>query len=136
MKTGPFIVITTWLALVTGCSHSITGMITDTTGEPVSVHGKINIIRLGGDNRTTDIVDIETDGSFTSQEDLEPGEYLVEPLIPGYEHGSAKVNLDGSQFLKFTVKKIPQEKATLIQDNQFIRVGRGSGDVNLTPPKY
>lgn len=125
------------MLVISGCTTTISGEITDSNGQPISFSGKINIVRLDSNaEQKSLIIDIDQRGMFESNADLEEGEYLVEPLIPGYEYGSTRISLTSSQHLKFAVKERPKTKPKTFKANDNLNIGMGAGNANLTPPKY
>ncbi len=124
------------LTLLSACQTTISGTIRDETGDPVYTDGKVNVTYLTDNGQTTYILDIATDGSFSTDKELKPGEYLVEPLIPGYEYGSSRITLDSSQTLVFNVKKLALPKIPTFKANPDVKLGRGEGTATITPPMF
>ena len=68
--------------LLCQCRTVVSGKIVNPDGSSLSkLEGKVNISSL--DNKgLTQVVVVDENGEFETEDDIVPGEYLVEPLIP------------------------------------------------------
>lgn len=133
------IVMTIMSIISISCASGISGVIMDLSDNPINEpHAKINITLLSGKTGRpySEIVEVDEDGTFQNSHDLEPGEYLIEPLVPGYQQHSLRVSMKDKIHLKIPLKPIENQKDDLIEPNMGVRIGRGAGSANLTPPKY
>ena len=123
-------------SLLYGCATSISGVVMDETNRPIKTHeGKINIHLLSPSTRPLSIVvDIDAKGEFSTNTNLTEGEYLVEPLIPGYRSDAIKLQLSASQKLTLSATKIGPIKPSTIGTGENSDVGKGAGEASLTPP--
>ena len=80
-------------------------------------------------------MDITPDGEFTTDADLEKGEYLVETLIPGFKNGSTKIDLNKEQEVVLEVSPAQKPKTSSIGANTDVELGRGQGGATITPPE-
>lgn len=78
----------------------------------------------------------ETDGSFSSSEDLPKGKYLVEALVPGYEPASLQVDLAKSSRVNLVLKPLGQARARTTELNADPAASRGEGGAVLTLPQF
>lgn len=122
------------------CTTSISGTVTLENGLPINTEGgKINIspIQSNSSNRSY-IVDIDESGNFKSADSIENGLYLVEPLIPGYTANSIKINFNenDSQHIKILAKPLPKTNNKIFKVPVSQPMDRGTGGVNITPPKF
>lgn len=128
-----FILLSSALAL--GCNTTISGHITTPTGKAVyDPQGKVNISRLDKSG-FVEIVNIDKNGHFESDEDIKPGEYLVEPLIPGFQSSSIKVQVKEDQVVKIQAIPFPKKRSRAIEAHNNIQVDQGSGGAIINPPR-
>lgn len=131
------LVILTVLGFSLSCQTKLSGQLLDEQKQPIIVqHGKINLISLETPNKDSHIITLGDDGWFETEDELQPGTYMIEPLIPGYRFLSKKLRIEESQTIHLTLEKIPGSNAKTIDINDHVKVGRGEGEVSLTPPKY
>ena len=118
------------------CKTTVSGKIMSPEGEELTFsEGKVNISSLS-DKGTSEIIDIKKDGYFETQKDILPGDYLVEPLIPGYQSTSMKVNIKSDKKLIIYARPISLKSHHTIEANNNIKEDYGSGDAVITPPKF
>ena len=120
---------------IQSCRTVISGYIKTPQGDVVYVDdGKVNISRL--DKRGfSEIVSISQDGSFCSQGSIEPGEYLVEPLIPGYQSGSLKVRVRDDLSVNIQAVPLPAKRYKAIMTHDTTNFDQGIGGAIINPPK-
>ena len=122
--------------LLYSCATTISGVVLDEANKPVkSNEGKVNIHLLSASKSPMSIVvDIDESGEFSTSSNLVEGEYLVEPLIPGYRSNAVKLKLVDSQKLTLQTTKLKAVKASIIGTSTNSDVGKGAGEATLTPP--
>lgn len=128
-----------WPFILSSCATTLTGSLIDEAGQPVkAAYGKVNIVNLANpDSTSSQVIDIDSGGGFKTSAALEPGEYLVEPLVPGYDQKSLRTKIDSSQDITIKMTAVKDaEKNPNIDPNIEVKLGRGSGTTNLTPPTY
>lgn len=125
------------LFVLQGCATTITGSIVGENDNPIKAkEGKVNILLLSKSKRKiSHIIDVNENGKFIADENIEPGEYLIEPLIPGYKTTSVKITIKKNIDIKLRAYKSNSIKSSVIGANIDIEEGRGSGGASLTPPK-
>ena len=135
--TYVFLILVSMLSI--SCATTISGILLNEKEAPVSSNeGKINIIPLSQNSINTppQIIDLDEDGSFETNLQISPGEYLVEPLIPGYVNQSIRTTVSESVYLKIILKSDPPPPGKNITPNMEVKLDRGPGDASLTPPQY
>lgn len=132
------IMIAICFAILSGCATKITGYVLLKDGTPVtSKNGKVNISYLGNQNISSgEIVDIDEDGYFSTEKDIQDGPYLVEPLIPGYSAKSVKIKVKQDEHVKILAHPLGHINSKLFSVPTNQAVDRGAGGVTLTPPKF
>lgn len=137
MKRWP---ITILAIFINGCATNITGLVKLENGNPIQAQGgKINISSIkSGEASESFIIDINDKGYFESETDVANGIYLVEPLIPGYTAKSIKITVkkDEDQHLEILAKPLPKPNSKIFKIPVSQPMDRGTGGVNLTPPKF
>lgn len=132
------LILIIYLAILTSCATKITGYVLLKNGEPVtSKNGKINISYLG--NQTTavsEILNIDDDGYFSTEKDIQNGAYLVEPLIPGYSAKSVKIRVKKDEHVKILAYPLANTKSKILSVPTNQAIDRGAGSVTITPPKF
>ncbi len=125
------------LCIIHGCATNVSGVVVDATGKTLAVsNGKVNIILLTStEKRVNLIVDIDKNGYFVTKTNLQKGQYLLEPLIPGYKSESIKINIDKTVEVELTATKMTTGKKSVIGVNNDLDPGRGGGSATLTPMK-
>lgn len=117
------------------CKTTISGVVTTPSGQAAyDKHGKVNITRLDNPD-FEEIVALDDDGSFESESDLKPGDYLVEPLIPGFQSNSLKVTISEDKHVTIQAIPLPKKKSKAIEAHNMIEVDNGSGGAIINPPR-
>ena len=127
--------LTIMILVMAGCTTTISGNLKDHAGQPIfSPDARVNISSLkGAELQEAQVVRVERDGSFLSQ-DLKPGQYLVEALVPGFLPESKSVTVDSDQSVVLELKEIETAKAGTIGTGHHVEFSRGSGGADLMPP--
>lgn len=125
------------LLALTGCAPTVAGQLKGPGGEIVaSPEARINIVSLAGEGSEQKVVVtlVDSNGTFATSEELPPGDYLVEALVPGYAPASERVRLEDAGHIELTLKPLETLKAQAIGVNVGVDEGRGAGGATLTPP--
>ncbi len=118
------------------CKTTVSGKIVSPEGDSlVFSEGKINISSLSHKS-FSEVVDIRSDGSFESHHDISPGDYLVEPLIPGFQSTSMKVSIQSDKELTIYARPTSSSSQHMIGTNHNFKEDLGSGDAVINPPKF
>ena len=126
----------TFLLCLSSCQTPLSGEITDTLGQALETkHGKVNIIQLNSKKGTSFISNI-VDGRFQIEDNLNPGHYMIETLVPGYETKSTKIQYPQTKRIKLSIKKLGASNIQNINANENQVTPAAAGTVTLTPPKY
>ena len=135
MKTPLFFIT---LFFLKACATNLSGSVFDLSEKPIyTKDAKINIVPLSPKNGAkAQIISLNKDGSFSTEKDLIEGEYLIEPLIPGYESQSIRTHIKEHVHLKIQLKNLKKADTSTIKANMDVTLGRGAGKASLTPPKY
>lgn len=121
--------------MVFGCSHSFSGRVINEEGADLSSsEGRLNIISLDSKDRQSTSLEI-LDGEFATDQVFPKGEYLIEVIVPGYKVKSSKVRLEGNEHLEMVLTKLANVKTNSVGLGESNDSSRGSGTVNLMPPK-
>lgn len=127
-----------WISLLAvGCSPTLSGHLSTTTGEPVTAsEARVNVSNLNDDQSI--ILSVEKNGRFSTRQDLPKGEYLVEALVPGYKIESKRVKLGADAPLNIELKLQPLERTRTRSTSANLDApeGRGAGGATLTPPNF
>ena len=128
------------LSAMVGCAPTIQGHLRGATGEIVSSpQARVNVVSLGassgdGAEPRTLILEVDGGGGFATREELPPGEYLVEALVPGYVLTSRRIRLGEDDTIDLTLAKTAATKTEAVRANTTLDAGRGGGGASLTPP--
>jgi hypothetical protein len=126
---------TIFLGLALGCAPTLAGKLTDQSGEFIaSPDARVNITSLKNPEQGSIVVKADG-GSWSTDSDLEPGDYLVEALVPGYGLVSKRITLGETDELSLVLSRLEKAAPSAIGANMHGEVGRGSGGATLTPPK-
>jgi hypothetical protein len=134
MKQLKYSIVLAFLA--TGCQTSLSGKIVDQAGNPVAAQNGMVNIQSEKNPEQTIVANIDENGSFTTEGDLEKGRYLIEPLIPGYKGELKHVDLPDTDFVTMQVTPIEKRKSTLFSPNNDLSFQSGEGAVNLSSPQF
>lgn len=123
--------------ILSGCATTIKGKVVPSDAKSPLVGGKVNVQRLDAANgpRLSLVTDLAPDGSFETPGDLPPGEYLVEPLIPGFTSESKTVKTSDGHDLLFKASPLAAPKRSAIGARSDAMPARGEGAAVLTPPQ-
>lgn len=127
-----------FLLMISSCTTTISGTIVQEDGKHINQtkSAKVNISFLDQENSDwNEVVDLDIDGTFTTNKDLQPGYYLVEPLIPGYAINSVRLFVDQDKVIKIIAKPLREQSSKLIQIQKSTKLHRGSGGAQIAPPK-
>ena len=121
------------------CAPTLAGQLKGADGEIVtSADARVNIVGLDGgeDGVATRVVVVLVDGGggFSTSEELPPGEYLIEALVPGYALASKRVRLGETDAVELTLAKVAETKTEAVRASSGLGAGRGGGGATLTPP--
>ena len=83
----------------------------------------------------SEIVSLQKDGSFASEEKIAPGEYLVEPLIPGYQSGSLKIKVEDDLSVNIQAVPMPPKRSKAIMTRDTTNFDQGLGGAVINPPR-
>jgi hypothetical protein len=98
--------------------------------------GKINIFKINDEKDPISmVIDINEDGSFKTIENISNGTYLIEPLVPGYATNSIQIRVDEDKKIKIYANPIKRKNKFKYNNLKYRKVGIGSGNVSITPPK-
>lgn len=127
-----------WISLLAaGCSPTLSGQLSTTSGEPISAsEARINVSSLSDDQSF--ILSVEKNGRFATRQDLSDGEYLVEALVPGYKIESTRIKIGPNSPTKLKLKLHPLERTRTRSTSANLDApeGRGAGGATLTPPNF
>ena len=126
------------------CATTVSGRINGPEIGPDTLRdARVNVTRLDPpadssqlDEPATVILTPDEDGTFSSNEDLPKGKYLVEALVPGYEPASQQVELSRSQKVNLMLKPLGQARAKASEVNSDPAASRGEGGAVLTLPQF
>ena len=117
------------------CKTTISGQVLTPDGNAAyDKQGKINITRLDVTG-FEEIVSMDEDGTFSSESDIQAGEYLVEPLIPGFQSNSKTIVVKEDTTIGFEAIPLPKKRSRAIEAHNSIEVDNGSGGAIITPPR-
>ncbi len=120
------------------CAPSLAGQLHG-HGQVFGSEAKVNITPLATEQATkgheTLVLSVRPDGSFATNEDLPPGDCLVEALVPGFAIASTHINLaDGHKKVDLDLKPLPKIPLRTGQITRSVDDGRGGGGATLAPP--
>lgn len=123
--------------LLSACATTIKGRVVSSDEKTPIRSGKVNVQHLNSSTgtRAAFVTDIEADGSFETSGDLPAGEYLVEPLIPGFSSESKTIKAGEGPDLLFKANPILTPKRSSIGASSKALPIRGEGAAVLTPPE-
>lgn len=133
VKTLGLLVFT---GLLASCAPTLAGQLRGESGEPITTKdARVNVAPLSGHEHAL-VLEVDETGHFTSDEDLTPGTYLVEALVPGYAVCSEKIELGKSQTVDLKLKPLAALKPGVIGTGTAGAAARGAGSATLTPPSF
>lgn len=120
---------------VTRCAPSISGTLLDAQDQAIyNPAARVNAVSLSA-NGASQVVSLNSDGTFAIKEHLKPGAYLIEALVPGYYIASTKCDLQRSSSIVLKLKKIPNSSKTTFDANATLQQEFGAGNATLAPPQ-
>lgn len=119
---------------LSSCAPSLSGKIFDGKELINSTDGRINVVSLDNDKKSYFIIQVQEDGSFSLDKNIEKGTYLIEALVPGYKILSKKIIIDKSKELRLHLKPLKAKKDLAISVNPEGDTGIGAGKATITPP--
>ncbi|MFW7382011.1 MAG: hypothetical protein ACOH5I_24610 [Oligoflexus sp.] len=118
---------------LSSCATTIRGYVIQEDGQSIAARGgKVNVSFLDGAN-PPQVLDLQEDGSFVTDDEIFEGHYLIEPLIPGYSTNSLRVYVDESKTVRIVAKPLDPNPSKSIQIQRENRLDRGSGTARLAP---
>ena len=124
-------------ALVSSCTPSLQGQLL--TEESVTFdpsQSKVNVTKIDSPPNAKPfslVLDVASDGRFTTTEKLAPGTYLVEALVPGFAPASQRLVMEKDTTLTVNLKRTGSTVVSPVgMGDQY---NTGSGDANLMPPQ-
>ena len=118
------------------CARTISGVIVDEAGIAISeTSARINITRIDQGKNDSQIVEVDENGEFTVEGELDAGIYLVEALVPGYRIYSKRVNLEKSMSLTMNLAPFPKKIQSIIDAYMQVNSSSGEGNAKISPPK-
>lgn len=124
-------------ASLAGCAPTLAGQLKGPDGQVVTgPDARVNIVSLAGGDGEAVVQSVEVDkaGEFATSEALQPGDYLVEALVPGYALASKTVRVGETRLVELTLTPVASVKAATTRANGGLDAARGGGDAMLTPP--
>lgn len=134
MKTGILLAI----ILVPACTTTLNGRVSSSGPKQINTaDARINVTRLEGDvtGQGMDVVALSSDGSFSLDNELEDGTYLLEALVPGFKPNSVRVNGKQTDPVIFELESSGDDVARPISLAPTLDAGRGAGGATILPPQ-
>lgn len=123
------------LLLVTGCATSISGHLRTFEGGAVySDEARVNVVSLVDIEKEPQVLKVEKDGYFKTNESLDKGQYMVEALVPGYKPMSIKLNVEKSESILLKLSPAKKVEKSTIKYHEDLDESRGQGGATLVPP--
>ncbi|SMF67120.1 hypothetical protein [Pseudobacteriovorax antillogorgiicola] len=130
-----FLITIGFTLILSSCRTTISGYVVSPEGKPIKAErGKVNVSRLD-QKGFSEIVDFGSDGFFETQEEIQPGQYLIEPLIPGYQSNSLTVDITEDRQVEIQAVALPPKRSKAIEAYNGITVDQGSGGAIINPPR-
>jgi hypothetical protein len=121
--------------LVMGCATKITGNLQSLKGTPVySTEARVNIVNLTNIKEEPQSLSVNKDGSFSTEEKIANGQYMVEALVPGYKPMSIKIRVDKTENILLKLSPSKNLKSNTFKYHDALDESRGQGGATLIPP--
>jgi hypothetical protein len=132
-KRFPLVAI--FAIVLSSCSTSISGKLRSFEGNAIySNEARVNVVSLDSTELEPQVLTVKEDGSFTTSESLEKGQYMVEALVPGYKPMSIKLNVEKSEDILLKLTPSKRVKKNSFKYHEELDESRGQGGATLVPP--
>ena len=118
-----------------GCATKITGNLQSLKGAPVySKEARVNIVNLTNIAEEPQSLVVNKDGSFSTDEAIANGQYMVEALVPGFKPMSIKIRVEKSENILLKLSPSKALKSNTFKYHDSLDESRGQGGATLIPP--